>query len=81
LKHACGTAKAKDFGVFVVDPHKRFSFCRQPSYNGKGNSGQGDVLMNDNREDRYNKLIIWTFVGSVLICTLSVAIYMYLILF
>jgi hypothetical protein len=37
--------------------------------------------MNDNREDRYNKLIIWTFVGSVLICTLSVAIYMYLILF
>jgi hypothetical protein len=44
-------------------------------------SGQGDVLMNDNREDRYNKLIIWTFVGSVLICALSIAVFMYRILF
>jgi hypothetical protein len=37
--------------------------------------------MNDNREDRYNKLIIWIFLSSVLVCTLSVAIYMYFILF
>ncbi|CAM5789791.1 hypothetical protein BBOR36S_02451 [Brevibacillus borstelensis] len=32
-----------------------------------------------NREDRNNKLVIWVFVGSVLVCTLSVAIYMYLV--
>jgi hypothetical protein len=34
--------------------------------------------MNDNREDRYNKLIIWAFIASVLVCTISVAVFMYL---
>lgn len=32
--------------------------------------------MNDNRESN-NKLVIWGFVGSILVCAVSMAIFIY----
>ncbi len=34
--------------------------------------------MSDNREGRQNKLVIWAFIGTILVCAISIAVFAYI---